>query len=62
MEYAAQTCRWATVLKIGWVLCTVIGLPNAVHRAAIFWNSVKPGALTMSGWMMSTLPLRIRSR
>ena len=62
IRLAAQKCRCATVLRIGWVLCTVIGMLNADASASICAISVNPGTFTMSGWMMSTRPFTIRSR
>ena len=52
---------WATVLIIGWVLWHVIGTPKTDAIFAIFINVVKPGVFTISGWIISTFPLRMSS-
>ena len=51
----AQKCRCATVLRMGWVLWTVMGTLNADASASMRMNSVKPGTLTMSGARRSSM-------
>ena len=52
---------WETVLIIGCVLWQVIGIPVIDESSDIFLNVVNPGVLTISGWIISTLPLSIKA-
>ena len=61
LKVAATKWAWAIVLIVGWVLWQVIGVPSDSAIIAILTSVVNPGVFTMSGWMISTLPRKIRS-